>query len=279
MTDNITYRGTDPTRWGTGQESDLSAEQIDINFWFLYSSLVALQDHAGANADIDYFVVTGNQLFVHLTNHAVLGPYILPIAQWNFKEEWTPITHYGLLDVVTSNGSLYIVVWDHTSDATFDPNAGDGAGHDYYKLLLAQPANMLPTGGTARQRLVKIDAADFNVAWDSDYRHLALFIQGKPAANELLLRYLVTENLTLPAGLPGSGGSAGVPTTTSVAYAISKNGTAIGNITFPATGAAGVISFSTDIGFVSGDILSINGPAIPDGDQANISITLHAALA
>jgi hypothetical protein len=278
MTDNIIFRTTDPTRWGTGQGADLAADQIDTNFWFLYSALVALQDHASTNSDIDYFVVTGNQLFVHLTNHAVLGPYTLPTAQWNFKDGWTPDTHYGLLDVVSDDGSLYVVVWDHTSVATFDPCANDGAGHDYYKLLLAQPANMMPAGGTTRQRLAKIDGTDYNTGWDSDYRHLALFIQGKPAANELLLRYLVTENLTLPAGLPGSGGDAGVPTTTSVAYAISKNGTAIGNITFPSTGAAGVISFSTDIAFVSGDILSINGPAIPDGDQANISITLHAAL-
>src|ERR1035437_7043915 len=153
MTD-IVFRGNDSLRWGSGQGTDLSADQIDMNMWFLYSAVLALQAE-GPSADIDYFVVTGNQLFVHLTNHAVLGPYILPTSQWAFKGAWAPITGYGVLDVVSNNGSLYIVIWPHNSAATFSASANDGAGHYYYSLLLSQPANMMPVGGTARQRLAQ----------------------------------------------------------------------------------------------------------------------------
>src|ERR1035437_3688761 len=201
MTD-IVFRGNDSLRSVTSQMSDLSPDQIDMNFWFLYSAVLALQAE-GPSADIDYFVVTGNQMFVHLTNHAVLGPYILPTAQWSFRNAWVPVTGYGVLDVISNNGSLYIVIWPHTSQATFSSTANDGAGHYYYSLLLSQPANMMPTGGTAHQRLVKVDSTDFNVAWASDYRQLALFIQGRPVPSELLLRYEVVEPMTLPAGLAG----------------------------------------------------------------------------
>jgi hypothetical protein len=278
MVDVITYRTTDGTRWGGGLGSDLTAAQIDINFWVLQSAIESLQAHQGAYADIDYFVVTGSNLYVHLTNHVVLGPYTLPTAQWNPRGTWAATTAYATLDVIDEGGSVYLVTWPHTSAGSFDPNANDGSGHDYYKLLLTTPSSTVPAGGAVHQRLAKNSTADYDGVWVTDYRNLALFVQGKPSANELLLQYLCTEAMQLPASLAGSQASAGTPTTTNVAYSLAKNGAAIGSVNFPSTGGAPTFTFSAAVTFAAGDVLTLGGPAAPDTAQANISFTLQASL-
>jgi hypothetical protein len=257
--------------------SDLAPDQMDMNFWFLYSAVLALQS-AGSGADIDYFVVTGNQMFVHLTNHAVLGPYILPTAQWNFRDAWAPVTSYGALDVVSDDGSLYIVIWPHTSQAAFSAVANDGSGHYYYSLLLAQPANMIPAGGIASQRLAKVNSTDFNTLWVSDYRNLGLFIQGQPAASELLLRYSNADTaLTLPAGLSRSVAGSGTAAAAPAVFDLAQNGAPIGSITFNTDGSV-TFSFTGAITLVPGDVLTITAPATPDATLADLSITLQATI-
>ena len=274
----LTFRTTDPTRWGTGQTADLSAAQIDNNFWFLYSTVLALQDHANGNADIDYFVVNGNQLFVHLTNHAVLGPYILPTAQWHPRGAWAPVTAYGLFDTVIDDGALYLIIWAHTSLATFDANSSDGLGHSFYSLLLSQPANMMPTGGTVGQRLAKVSATDFEIMWKSDHRNLGLFIQGATSPSELLLQYVVTENLSLPIGLAGSQGFTGDLPTAAISYALAKNGTSIGSVNFGIVSHLATFTFPSAVSFVPGDTLTLVGPASPDEHQRDVSFTLKVTL-
>src|ERR1035437_4863822 len=106
MVDSISYRTSDLTRWGTGNGSDLSAAQIDINFWVLHSLIVSLQDSQDAQAGIAYFTLTGTQLTVHLTNHVALGPYTLPMAQWNFRDAWQAFTAYNINDVFTEGGAV-----------------------------------------------------------------------------------------------------------------------------------------------------------------------------
>lgn len=277
MVDQITYRGTDATRWGGGLGADLSANQIDINFWVLASQLAALQDHAGQNADIDYFVVNGNQMFVHLTNHAVLGPYILPTAQWNFRGPWAPVTVYAPYDIVTDANATYMILFPHTSAATFSASANDGLGHNYYGLLIAAATNALTPGGTIAQRLTKNSGTDFDASWVNDYRNMALFISGQPNAGELVLRYVSPDTITLPIGLAGSQAGYVTAATASAVFPLAKNGAAIGSVIFPTSGAVS-FAFTGAVTFAPGDILTINAPAVQDTTLADISITLRAAI-
>jgi hypothetical protein len=106
---SMTFRTNDYTRWGSGQGSNLSAAEVDVNFWTLYSALTALQDHALTTENqIDYFSVAGNQLFVTMMDHTVFGPYTLPTASWNFRGPWSSTTSYHAMDVVTDSGSVYL---------------------------------------------------------------------------------------------------------------------------------------------------------------------------
>jgi hypothetical protein len=142
--------------------------------------------------------------------------------------------------------------------------------------LLQQPADELPVGGTPGQRLVKSTSSPYTSEWASDYVRLALFIGGLPDAGERVVQYVVTDNITLPVGLDGSAIYAAVAATGSAVFQINKNGSAIGSITFTASGES--VAFATDIDLVPGDVLAITAPSPQDASLSDISITLLATL-
>ena len=281
MVDSITYRTTDDARWGSGQGSNLAPHQIDVNFWVLYSQLQTLLSEIALTASIDSFQVIGNQLYVHLTNHTILGPYTLPQATWNFRGQWAPTTEYFVNDVFQYGDVVYIVLFHHTSAGTFDPFANDGSGHDYYQALLQAPSNGLPDGGIPGQVLVVQTAGSPHgvpvSAWQSLTRNIALFAQGVMAPSELLMQYVVPEDMTLPLHLssPNSKAySAGIPATTQT-FTIYKNNVSIGSVAFHSDGSV-VFTLATAVSFVPGDVLSITSPSVPDAHQHDVSITLVA---
>jgi hypothetical protein len=152
--------------WGAGKGSDLTPAEVDGNFWEHIQRIIALEATTGAlGASIDYFSIVGDQLTVHMTDHSLRGPYTLPTSSYTFRGTWQPSTTYAKLDIVTINGSVYIVTYPHTSATSFDAGANDGAGHSYYGLLLSNPGNALPTGGGVGQVLTKSTTADFATKW------------------------------------------------------------------------------------------------------------------
>ena len=79
---------------------------------------------------------------------------------------WLPDTGYMANDIITNGGSTYMVLVNHTSEATFDPGANDGAGQDFYGLLLENPELAVPAGGAIGQMLFKATAVDYAMRWD-----------------------------------------------------------------------------------------------------------------
>lgn len=272
----ITYRTAGP--WGAGLGADLSANQVDNNFYGLATAVADLQA-AGIGAGIDSFVVVGNQFFVHLDNHQVLGPYTLPQANWDFQGPWAPNTFYGANSVVTNNGAVYLVLQPITSAATFNPSA-TSSGNPIYGLLLAEPADILPEGGTVGQVLTQGPAdSPGNTLWTTLTRNLCLYIEGQPTANELVLQYVTPEEMTLPAGLEGSVAVAGQLNTNIALFGLYQNGNAIGSIEFGVSPHGEVLfAFSTNTTFQPGDILTIIAPSSVDATLANISFTIQALL-
>lgn len=283
MVANLTYRTNDATRWGTGAGADLAAVTIDLNFWILWSALSSVQSSIpAAGRSIDYIALTGgNSLMIHLTDHSVQGPFVVPSEIWNPRGNWAATTVYAPLDVISENGSLYLVNVAHTSGSTFNALANDGLGHNLYTLLLAQPADTLPTSGVIGQKLVYTGGSPAFAAWENEYVRLALFVPGQPSAGTTLLQYCVTDHMQLPIGLLGSVAYSAVPSLTTQSYPIFQNGNPIGAIIFNGSGSSPSdvdVAFTTVINLSPGDILTINAPAAPDVNQANISITLLATL-
>jgi hypothetical protein len=185
----VTYRTTGP--WGAGSASDLPAATIDENFWTLVQEIITLTSEiSGSVVSIASATVVGNQLTFTLTNSAVLGPYTLPVAQWNWRGPWQPLTTYAIQDVITDNASVYLVIWNHTSAATFNPGANDGLGHNYYALLLTIPGSALPAHGSTNQVLAKINGTDFNTYWATLTLEYLEDVQHSPGpANGDLIQY------------------------------------------------------------------------------------------
>jgi hypothetical protein len=150
--------------WGTGVHRLLQPNEIDGNFFQVAQDIAA---KAVQGVGIDHFVVTGNQLYVYLTDHTIIGPYTLPIATITFIGNWVPNSPMLTNQIFTYNGSTYIVLVNHTSAATFDPNDNDGMGHNFYGLLLQNPSMVIPAGGAVGQFLRKASSADYSVAFEN----------------------------------------------------------------------------------------------------------------
>lgn len=282
MVDILVYRTDDGTRWGGGQGSDLAAATVDINFWSLFVAVAAIEDDllAGAAAGIDFISqpTGGDMFYVHLTDHRVLGPFKIPTAQWNPRGEWQATTSYAAFDVVSNNGSVYLVSIAHTSAGSFSPLATDGLGHLLYMLLLSTPTNVLPDGGTIGQRLVRSSGSPFVTHWETDKRIAFAQIDGNPNPSELVLQYPVVDNSVLPASLTGSAFFEGVPCLASTTYTLLLNGASIGTINFSGGSPETITVTLNETTLVPGDLLTINGPTIPDVNQADISFTIVMLL-
>jgi hypothetical protein len=197
-----TYRTDDMARWGTGQGFNLSAAQVDINFWDLVQRMIAQEARPDAAAGIDHFEIVGINMFVHMTDATVLGPYELPVATFNDRGVWTPSTVYSKMDTFSINGGLYVVTWDHTSALTFDAGANDGAGHDYYQLMIQTPGSAMPAGGAVGALLKKTTTTDYAVGWGYTSADVVTF---DPADGSTLTSDNVAEALEELAAAGGGG--------------------------------------------------------------------------
>lgn len=146
---DIIFRTTDNTKWGAGKGSDLVAQEADENFWNLLVAITLLQEHPPEAISIDHFTVTGDHFTVTLTDSSVQGPFALPTSNWHWRDAWQPTTAYIPFDTFSQAGGVYLVLLAHTSGSTFDPNANDGSGHDFYATLIqAQTGPQGPQGLT-----------------------------------------------------------------------------------------------------------------------------------
>jgi len=162
----ISYRT--PGAWGSGLGRNLHPAEADQNFYELKGLVDSIQaDMPGSTVSIESISQTGDDLYVHLTDDSVLGPFKLPVVKLFFRGEWTALTGYFVSDVFTNNGSTYLVLFNHTSEASFDPGANDGIGNDYYGLMMSAPSNSLPEAGTTGQTLIKASNTDFDIEWAS----------------------------------------------------------------------------------------------------------------
>lgn len=161
----LVYRTSGP--WGGGAGANLSAGQVDYNFYDLDYRLQSMELHPLQPVQISYFSTVGSQFYVHMSDGTVQGPLALPVVGWNFRGVWTPSTTYFVNDVITGpDNVVYIVMLNHISaPATFDPGANDGAGHNAYKVVMTSPAGVLPAGGGPGFVLTKASVTDYDVQW------------------------------------------------------------------------------------------------------------------
>ena len=256
----LTFRDAGP--WGVGKGANLEKEEIDGNFWSLKQALIELEGLVGEPIQISNITVTDNAMTVHLEDGQTFGPFELPIATMNFREEWEPETEYVFGDLFTIDDVLYFVAIAHTSSvAPFNPAAGNEIGN-YYKVIMPFPSRF----------------------------SCGFFFPGKPGFGiqgddpdyglGTMFSFMFDRDVWFPVDLVGSVGRMRVTPAAELVFQLYRNDESdvIGNVTFDADSDAPVFTFDDPQQFVVGDILIVTRPVNLDDDARDLNLTFQGRL-
>lgn len=122
--------------WGAGEGHNLAPAEVDTNFYELDQRVADVEADPPTPISVDHVTATETTFSIVLTDASVQGPFNLPFPKFTLLGEWQPLTLYNVPGTfITEGGVSYLIQFPHTSAATFDPGANDGAGHNFYGLL------------------------------------------------------------------------------------------------------------------------------------------------
>jgi len=192
--------------WGPGKGSELTKPELDGNFWDHETRIIFIEENPPVAVSIKEISVVGNQITFTMTDDSVLGPYTMPTASWHDEGEWQPNKFYAAFSIVKNSGSIYLVEYSHTSDATFDPGANDGAGHDYYSLIMSP------------------SAAPYDLALE--------YAGTLPSDGSLLMQHAAPREYWIPEGFVGSVAFVAEAVTVALNLPLYRNDELIGSVQF-----------------------------------------------
>ena len=102
---------------------------------------------------------------------------------------------------------------------------------------------------------------------------------GKPTANQVIWRRVISKAMTLPAALAGAQVLAVSAATASTVMTLMHNGVAIGQLSWAAGATAPTLTLAATTALAVGDVLTFAAPATPDATLADLVWTLQGALA
>jgi hypothetical protein len=238
--------------WGAGSGTPNSAAQVDGNFYDVDQRIVDVVDELAAGKQVDTISYTSISMTFHYTD-GTSQVVPLPIAVLEYVGAWTNNTPYQRGHMIVANNGFYQVLENHTTPplpAVFDPNATDGS-NPLYSLWMPI-------------RDVNYDAA--------------IFVPGsiQRIAGELIWQGVANRTMSLAAGNAGAFAYLDVPSSAApnLVFAIEKNGTGIGTITFAPSGQTGSFSIPAAISFAVGDRYAVRVTASDNAVAAGLSVTL-----
>jgi len=256
--DGIDYKTTDMTRWGAGSGAgtggNLTPQQGDLNFWELYTRLKELEDNPPVAVSITGMTVIGSQWQLSMSDGSSLGPFTLPIATFELKGDWANAMTYYELDMVSAPGfGLYLVRLDHTtpaSPATFDPDATDDDDNALYLKLFGEDAYIYDLG---------------------------FFFPGRPGIGiedgASIAGHVFVQNVTIPAGLPGSQATLKIAAASDLSFPIQHEGVEVGSVDFDAGATIGTFTLTDAVDIAIGEMLNLIKPTVVDPDAREFSVT------
>jgi hypothetical protein len=103
---------------------------------------------------------------------------------------------------------------------------------------------------------------------------IAGYIPGLPGDGAVILRFVASRALQVPAALANSQGLVGTAPTAPADFSLRKNGVQFGLASFAAAATTCTFTAATATDFVAGDLLSIVAPSPQDATLAELAITL-----
>jgi hypothetical protein len=122
----LRYRTDGP--WGSGLGVNLTAAQVDENFYTLAEQIVALGSPAPGVGIAQIDVTPGGEMLITMSDASTFGPFQLPVAAFAWRGEWTAGEDYEPYDVFQLDGSVYLVLQAHTAPTEFDPDEENTVG-------------------------------------------------------------------------------------------------------------------------------------------------------
>lgn len=142
--------------WGTGIARPLTAAEADGNVQTLRAAIQDLIDNPVEGVSVTNIAVSGRQVTFYMSDSSTYGPFLLPIAYPRYRGEWAAAYSYAAMDIVQVPGyGTYLVAVDHTSEATFNPDAADTSGS--YYVQIAADANAYPQVTTVSGTTLALD--------------------------------------------------------------------------------------------------------------------------
>jgi hypothetical protein len=252
---SMTYRTTDLVKWGTGKGANLTATELDENFWDVVERLSTLEDNPPEAVGISNITVAQTTMMIYMTDGSTFGPFVLPVANWAWKGEWTEGVHYYQLDLVTVAGrGLYLVLNEHDAVAPFDPDA------------------TTPIDGFAEYQLV--------FGEDTYVYDFGMYYPGTPgfgiAVGKSVAAHMPGRDIWIDIDAPGSIAKLTVAPAADLVFDLKKNTTDIGTLTFTAGETDGVFDIAAQVQFNPGDIFRVVRPTVLDSTADELMVTILA---
>ncbi len=247
---SIIYRLDGP--WGVGLGHNLTADDIDNNFWVIQQAIEALQSSRPQPDSIASFRVAGTALYETLQSGTEIGPVPMPFLRFDWKGPWIPSTVYNPTAVFTVDSQgIYFVDKPYTSGLTFDETVVDGDGNPI---------------------LLKL----FGYAQNSDNSYNTGFCYSGRIADQTI-GYLYQEPFLVSVTIPATTGHLAYlmePATADLSLPILSNDTKIGSIEFASSSHTGAFVWTGgDTSLTYGDRLAVGLPATPDATAAGLSVS------
>ena len=248
----LIFRTDDGTKWGSGKGSPLRPDEVDNNFWTVLAAIINLQDNPVQPYQISNIVVSGNTMTIELSDSVTtFGPFILPVAMFNFTGAYVGNFDYEANDLFVADGGMYWVVRAVTSEPTFNAAQVDGAGA-VFQLVFPYSQTL-----------------DIGFFWPG--LPGTGISSGKP-----IFAMRAARAFYLEASLPGSVFGLDTATTGSLSFPLQKNGTVIGSLDIGAGQTVPAVTFNSTIQFYTGDILKVMRPTAVDATAADFTATFVA---
>lgn len=107
--------------WGSGKGSNLTAAELDGNFYDLDGRVDALESYGVIGVGISNIVQDGTQLTVYLTDSSTVGPFTLPQGRGFYVETSERTTNQTL--AASDHGALIRINSASARTVTISPNS------------------------------------------------------------------------------------------------------------------------------------------------------------
>lgn len=172
--------------WGGGKGANLTAAEVDGNFYDHESRIATIEGSPPTPNNIADISISGSVITVTMDDASTFN-LTVPVVTWRWMGDWVGATAYAKNDIIVDSltGFVYLVLEAHTSDpTTFDPLAtvgGTTGGDPLYQSILEVAATGGGVAGVVTDSGTTINPTlgQANYLFTLDYYVAADYTEGK----------------------------------------------------------------------------------------------------